>query len=693
MRPAAWVAGNRKRMQVRECLQMNRFNDDREDRYDGRGGADFNNRYDMPGDEDWEESYADDYDNYVREEGRGRRGKKWIPHVILLAMILVVCGLIVSEVLDLQAESSASSLLASIISSDSESDETEGDGDSESVVTSDSEEAGSITAEEEEEEIDLSDIDEILAENELIIMFDGTIFDASWYQEALAATGSTDLDGVETTDEIYRHYQLYGQGDGLTAYDTSAMDEETQKKLAAYEELLQEELDAENGTGWTTVTADICDTEEIEVWNIESLVAGAEDSTVATTSAAAEGDSESTDSDSGDSTAEESGDSVSAGSALFSDEAAAVLSEAAISALSTAIAQFEDAGYDIGFVLLDLNSGAAVSYRAGVEVYSASVIKAPYIFSLLEAEIEPTNDMYLAGNQSDNDAYVSIRTTYGNDVFAEWIDGTGIPAVQSKTRYITTTPLDLARMFYKGRNLLLGDETYSDWARNTFTDSLNSAAALTIGETKSVYSKAGWISASDGYSVSSYTNAAIVDDGENPYVVTMMSNTPGWTGLIYAQDLMPVLDLIHDELCGLEVDYSTLDIVAESESEDSSGDDSSAAEGSSSGGSSGMIDEDRKWSDGAPDPDAEGGPNWSGESGDTAGGAGGDAGGGDVGGGDAGGGGADVSAGGDANAGSDVSGSGEPSAGGDAGGQDSAGGDPSGAVGDSAGGDPSGPGA
>ena len=618
---------------------MSRFSD-----YDG-------DRYEERYEEDWNESYADDYEDYVREEERSPRAKKWIPHVILLAMILVVCGLIVSEVLDLQAESTASSLLASILSSDSDSAEEEGDGadsgDTDSVVTSDSEEAGSIAAEEEEEEeIDLSDIDEILAENGLIVMFDGTIFDASWYQESLSATGSTELDGVETTDEIYRHYQLYGQGDGLTAYDTSALDEETLKKLAAYEELLQEELDEENGTGWTTVTADICDTEEIEVWNIESLVTGA-----------------------GDPAAEDATDSEGT---LFSEEAAAVLSEDAVSALSAAIAQFEDAGYDIGFVLLDLNSGAAVSYRAGVEVYSASVIKAPYIFSLLEAEIEPTNDMYLAGNQSDNDAYVSIRTTYGNDVFAEWIDGTGIPAVQSKTRYITTTPLDLARMFYKGRNLLLGDETYSDWARNTFTDSLNSAAALTIGETKSVYSKAGWISASDGYSVSSYTNAAIVDDGENPYVVAMMSNTPGWTGLIYAQDLMPVLDLIHDELCGLEVDYSTLDIVAQSESDNSSGEDSSSAEGSSSGGSSGMIDEDRKWSDGAPDPDAEGGPNWSGESGDAAGGSG-----------------ADVGAGGDANSGGTGSGAG---GGGDAGSGSGAGAGDA-AEGGDAGGDPSGPGA
>ena len=549
---------------------------------------------------DYDDSYEDDYADYVRQTQHKHRKKNWIPNVILLALILIVCGAIASEILDLSLDDAASALAAAASDADSEdntetesvetdiTDSTDNSGETDSEGTVTEEEA----QEQPEEEIDLSDIDEILEENGLTVMFDGNIFDTEWYPEALAATGSSELDGVEDAEEIYRHYQLYGQGDGLTAYDTSAMEEETQKKLAAYEELVQEELDALNGTGWTTITADICDTELVTVWNAESLIMDAEEDEVADDAIA-------------------SGDSAD----LFSEEALAVFSEEAVSALSAAIAQIEDAGYDVGFVLLDLNTGAAISYRAGVEVYSASVIKAPYIFSLLEAEIEPTNSMYLAGNQSDNDAYVSIRTTYGNEIFAEWIADTGIPAVQSKTRYITTTPLDLARMFYKARNLLLGDETYSDWARDTFTDSLNSAAALTIGETKSVYSKAGWISASDGYSVSSYTNAAIVDDGENPYVISFMSNTPGWTGLIYAQDLLPVLDLIHDEMCGLTVDYSTLDIVSEEASSNTSGDnDGGNSEGAgssgSSGNASGMIDEDRKWSDGAPDPGAEGGPDW-----------------------------------------------------------------------------------
>lgn len=325
------------------------------------------------------------------------------------------------------------------------------------------------------------------------ILDDGTIFDADWYEEELEINGITDVG--ETTQELYRQYQLYGQGDGLTAYDASSLNSIVLEEMKEVSSIVRSWKEKEYGPGWLLITADLYDAEEVLVWNTQETIP--------------------------DDLMEE---------------------------LEDAIDLFEEEEYDVGFVVVDLTTGKGLSYRAGIEVYSASVIKAPYIFSLLESGIEPTDDMYLAGNQSDNDAYKRIRTTYGNDVFAAWIEGTGIPSVQSKTRYITTTPLDLCRMFYKGTNLLLGDEEYSDWARTTFTDSLNSAAALTIGEEKTVYSKAGWISTSDTYSSPSYTNAAVVDDGEYPYVLSFMSNSPGYVGLELAQELIPVLDGIHDEI-------------------------------------------------------------------------------------------------------------------------------------------------
>lgn len=350
------------------------------------------------------------------------------------------------------------------------------------------------------------------------IMEDGTLFDPVWYcreypqgagpmklaeKTAETAEEEGDPDGYLTDDmtveEIYREYQLYGQGQGQEPYDEKAQNgtmlEEIKKAAAAR----RRRNESDRGASWEVITSRIYDTDEVKIWDTEYLISDQDDKK-----------------------------------------------------LSDIIHEFEDDGYEIGFVLVDIRTGDAISYHAGAEIYSASVIKAPYIFSLLESGIAPTRDMYLAGNQSDNDAYQRIRRAYGNQVFADWIAGTGVPQEQSRTRYILTTPLDLCRMFYKGTGLLLGKEEYSDWARDTFTDSLNSAIALTVGEgkekhNKKVYSKAGWI-ASDSSSVeNSYTNGAIVD-GDYPYVVTIMSNSPGYIGIEYAKDLMPMLDQIHDEM-------------------------------------------------------------------------------------------------------------------------------------------------
>ncbi len=311
---------------------------------------------------------------------------------------------------------------------------------------------------------------------------------------------AAEYETVETeslsAEELYRLYQLYGQRDGLLPYDEDSVNRTLLREMKKSSAAVIRKENNKLGPSYEVITSKIYDTDSVCIWDTEYLIS--------------------------DQTNEK---------------------------LTDILDELEGKGYEVGFVLVDIQTGDAVSYHAGARIYSASVIKAPYIFSLLENNIAPTNDMYLTGHLSDNDAYQRIRRAYGNDVFTKWIEGTGIPKVQSLTRYIMTTPLDLCRMFYKGTALLLGDEAYSEWARDTFTDSLNSAVALTVGtqEDKSVYSKAGWIASASDAVDNCYTNGAVVD-GEYPYVAAIMCSSPGYIGLEYARELMPILDEIHDEM-------------------------------------------------------------------------------------------------------------------------------------------------
>lgn len=144
------------------------------------------------------------------------------------------------------------------------------------------------------------------------------------------------------------------------------------------------------------------------------------------------------------------------------------LSGSRMSALYSAIQSFNARGWTVGFVLVDIKTGRAVSYHAGVNLYSASAIKGPYVLSLLSAGYAPTGAMWNTISWSSNTDYSAIRSQYGAGVFQNWLTAAGVSPAQGSSWYTTTTPLDLAKMWLYGYSYLGGDYAYSGWARSVF---------------------------------------------------------------------------------------------------------------------------------------------------------------------------------------------------------------------------------
>lgn len=63
-------------------------------------------------------------------------------------------------------------------------------------------------------------------------------------------------------------------------------------------------------------------------------------------------------------------------------------------AIESQITNFESAGYTASFVLVDINTGRAISYNADAQVYSASAIKAPFIMALASTGTIDLNTRY-----------------------------------------------------------------------------------------------------------------------------------------------------------------------------------------------------------------------------------------------------------------------------------------------------------
>ncbi len=91
----------------------------------------------------------------------------------------------------------------------------------------------------------------------------------------------------------------------------------------------------------------------------------------------------------------------------------------AAEALKRAEEQLTLRGISYSFCVLNLDSGRMATANTVQRFYSASCVKAPFVTGLLQAGYRPTDDMYLAGHNSDNEAYERLWNVFGNDAYRE----------------------------------------------------------------------------------------------------------------------------------------------------------------------------------------------------------------------------------------------------------------------------------
>lgn len=113
------------------------------------------------------------------------------------------------------------------------------------------------------------------------------------------------------------------------------------------------------------------------------------------------------------------------------------LSEEGLNSIQTALAPFVDNGYDIGFLLMDLQTGSGYVYNPDLEVYGASSFKGPVLIYGCQESLEPgilsidsVNDSVSnAIIYSDNRSYYTMRATfeeYSEIGLVNWLANLGL---------------------------------------------------------------------------------------------------------------------------------------------------------------------------------------------------------------------------------------------------------------------------
>lgn len=229
---------------------------------------------------------------------------------------------------------------------------------------------------------------------------------------------------------------------------------------------------------------------------------------------------------------------------LASDELAGVERE---------IEGIEEAGYEVGIALVDLETGMSITYNEGATFYSASTIKAAYCAMIYETygdagALSSTVESCL--EWSDNESYSALADAFGTEAFVEWLSDAGatLTSEEAETaRYPYTTPAELAavweEIYLYGTSGFEGADELSGYLSQTQYGAL----AELLRDSYEVWSKAGWYP-DDEYDIPTTNEAGVVFSDCGPYVVVVMTTLGSDFMPLYT--IVDALNAAHGALCG-----------------------------------------------------------------------------------------------------------------------------------------------
>ena len=240
---------------------------------------------------------------------------------------------------------------------------------------------------------------------------------------------------------------------------------------------------------------------------------------------------------------------------LLSDDNAGVQS------VVDAVNAFADKGYDVGFVVYDVQSQKGLDYNADEAFFSASTIKAPFSTALCQAIDEQSTadisfddmlfeDTIVAGTgimatddqdeypvsevvensivHSDNTGYALLREHCNNDnLFENWCAVQGVNAVDWEGLwYPNYTPRDLAKLWLGVGTYLLSDNEHASWLKGLLQNTDLSFLRDGISDAETIWAKPGFEWDQWGTGMDSMNEGGTVVDSNGAYIVAIMSTAP-----------------------------------------------------------------------------------------------------------------------------------------------------------------------
>lgn len=221
--------------------------------------------------------------------------------------------------------------------------------------------------------------------------------------------------------------------------------------------------------------------------------------------------------------------------------------------LDQAVEEVRTKGYDLGFVLVDLDTGRSLSYNADERLYPASCIKAAYCAMVMEtnggaAGMSATVEDCLVN--SSNDAFHALIDAFGLASYGSWLEAHGAPAAGADA-YVYYYPWisanELASVWREvWRYGTSGEAGASELVGYLARTNHTPMGGLLRGEYE-VWSKPGWYPA-DGSGLSATNDAGVVFSDCGPYVLVVMTDASEDFDALFP--LVDALNAAHGKMCG-----------------------------------------------------------------------------------------------------------------------------------------------
>lgn len=151
--------------------------------------------------------------------------------------------------------------------------------------------------------------------------------------------------------------------------------------------------------------------------------------------------------------------------------------------------------------------------------------------------------MYNAIDASDNEAYIALRTNYGDDLFSFFADNANAPDIDREEYYPYLSTKELTALWAEMYDyFFLNPNGRADTTRNFFTSPYNSFIYQSLGDEYTTYTKPGWIDIDP----IARNDAGIIETDDGTYLLAIMSTAFNEEEKL--MDLTATMDEIHQDL-------------------------------------------------------------------------------------------------------------------------------------------------